>query len=189
MPYELTQPPFSISLREMSKAELRRYADWFCEAIPGRIDQLRNAVLETRGYESWDADATPGSLNTLGKWFAAQVSVRPRSDEEKERIVDKLRFPIEVPGEELTTNTLSLAMDIGMYLSQVFLKSHPYLKWDQPLGSKRFIDYGQPVLTPFRPGSFNPVRMVVTLAYGLVSHRETADGLRELYETWSGLAK
>ncbi len=101
---------------------------------------------------------------------------------------EKTKFPMDLPAEELTTLTLSLAMDIGMYLSQVFMKNHTQLKWEQPLGSKKFIDYGQPVLVSFKPGPFNPVRMVVTFAYGLVGHRKTAKGLRDIYEIWSKLA-
>jgi hypothetical protein len=42
-------------------------------------------------------------------------------------------------------------MDIGMYFSQVLMKNYPSLKWEQPLGNKRFADYDQPCLVGFGP--------------------------------------
>ncbi|MEH2500319.1 hypothetical protein V1294_006798 [Bradyrhizobium sp. AZCC 1678] len=69
------------------------------------------------GYESWQSDQRPASLDLLGQWFVAQIAVRPRSENEIKNIEDKTKLPIDVPGEELTDHTLSLAMDMGMYLS------------------------------------------------------------------------
>ena len=94
---------------------------------------------------------------------------------------------LEISDSELTNRTFSLAMDIAMYLGQVFLKNHPSLKWDQPFGGKRNIDYGQPVLAGFWDGKvpFNPVGGVVTFAYGLKRQSRTGEGLREIYERWS----
>ena len=75
-------------------------------------------------------------------------------------------------------------MDIGMYVSQVFLKNHPLLKWHQPFGS---IDYGQPVLVPFHSGKvpLNPVGIGVGQAYGLLKGTRKGKGLREIYDLWS----
>ena len=188
MTYEPLKPPFTLSFQDMPKEELRRYFEWFERVLPERLSQLAKAVRSTPGYESWQPDGQPASLDLLGQWFVAQIFVRPRSESEINNIENETKFPIDVPGEELTDHTLSLAMDVGMYLSQVFLKSHPSLKWEQPLANKKFIDYGQPVLVAFKPGPFNPVRMVVTFAYGVVSHQRTGDGLRNIYETWSKLA-
>jgi hypothetical protein len=173
----------------MPKTELKRYFEWFMEIRLHRVKVLTEAVNGTAGYEEWLSDETPASLEALGKWFAEQANVRARTDQELKRINEQLVFPIAVPGEELTTQTFSLAMDIGMYLSQVFLKNHKTLRWDQPLGNKAFIDYGQPVLVKFKSGPFNPVRMVVTLAYGLVSRKKTAEGLRNIYDIWSNMVQ
>ena len=74
-----------------------------------------------------------------------------------------------------------------MYVSQVLLKNYPSLKWEQPLENKKFVDYGQPVLVEFGPAPFNPVRMVVTFAHGLISKKKTGEGLRNIYNIWSKL--
>ena len=189
MPYDTVQPRFTLRFREMSKQELRDYFRWFFDVLPTRIRELADAVRETTGFETWQPDETPASLDALGNWFASQAQTRQRTQQERQAIASRSTYPIEIPNEELTNRTFSLAMDIGMYLSQVLLKNHPSLQWEQPLGNKKFIDYGQPVLVGFGAVPFNPVRMLVTLAYGLVIKKETEKGLRELYDIWSKMVR
>lgn len=189
MSYTIIQPPFTLKLREMPKKELHRYFHWFMDVLPQRVNALAGAVKQTPGFETWEPDCTPASLDTLGQWFAGQVETRHRTQEELQTIQSRQPLPIDVPSEELTNRTFSLAMDIGMYFSQVLLKSYPFLKWEQPLGNKRFIEYGQPVLVKFSPGPLNPVGIVVTFAYGLVSKKKTGEGLRNIYNIWSKLVQ
>lgn len=186
MPYEIIQPPFTLKFDEMSKKELKDYFKWFQDVLPERINVLTQSVKETSGFETWRPDQSVTSLERLGEWFATQVQVRLRTEEERQEIASRSRFPIDIPNEELTNRTFSLAMDIGMYLSQVFLKNHPSLQWEQPFGSKKFVDYGQPVLVGFEGNvPLNPVRIMVTLAYALADQTRTGNRLRELYDYWS----
>jgi hypothetical protein len=185
--YDTIQPPFTLKFWEMSKKELREYYRWFMEIIPQRVNILANTVSATPGFEDWKPDYTPASLSTLGGWFATQVETRTRTQEERQELMSSSRNPIDVPDYDLTNRTFSLAMDVGMYLSQVFLQNHPSLKWDQPLGSKKFIHYGQPVLVGGFAGNipWNPVRIAVTLAYGLVKKSKTGAALRDIYDKGS----
>jgi hypothetical protein len=171
----------------MSKKELRAYFKWFQEITPERIAEIASAVKSSPPFENWQPDFTPRSLDALGKWFATQIETRPRTREEIAEFDAQTFFPIERSGVELTNRTFSLAMDIGMYLAQVFLRNHPSVKRDQPLGSKRDIDYGQPVLVGFHGGKvpFNPMGSVVTLAYSLRDNTRTGERLREIYDIWS----
>lgn len=189
MTYEITQPPFTLKFREMSKKELKDYFDWFQKVLPQRLDELTRAVKQTPGFASWQPDLAPASLDLLGDWFALQVETRSRQRNEIEEIESRSAYPIEVPGEELTNRTFSLAMDIGMYLSQVFIENNSSLRWEQPFGNKKFVDYGQPVLAGFGAAPFNPIRMLITLAYGVASKKEGGKGLRELYDIWSKLIR
>jgi hypothetical protein len=116
-----------------------------------------------------------------------QVETRPRTRDEIKEIEARASYPIEVIGNELTNRSFSFSMDTGMYLSRVFLTNHPSLRWNQVFGNKKFVDYGQPVLVEFVTAPFNPVRMLVTLAYGIASKKETASSLRDLYYVWSKL--
>ena len=189
MSYSTIQPPFTLKFREMSKKELKEYFEWFQGILPQRLDELARAVKETPSFEDWKPDFTPVSLDLLGNWFVTQVETRLRTQDEIQEIESRSANPIEVPDEELTNRTFSIAMDIGMYLSKVFLTNHPSLRWDQTFGNKKSIDYGQPVLTGFGVAEFNPVHMMVTLAYGLASKKKTGSRLRELYDIWSKMIR
>lgn len=187
MNYSIIQPPFTLVFREMSKKELKDYNDWFHKIMPERIQILTLAIKSTPGYENWEANSSPESLEPLGEWFFSQVETRPRTSEEIEAIQKRSKFPINIPGEDLTNKTFSLAMDIGMYVSQVLLKKHPTLEWSQPFGNKKFVDYGQPILSGFGKMTFNPVRIAVTLAYSFSDKSKTGGRLRELFDICSNM--
>lgn len=185
MPYATIQPPFTLKFREMSKQELKDYFRWFFDVFPERTRELAEAVKQTPGFETWRPDLVPASLGTLGNWFATQAETRQRAQEERQEIASRSAYPIEIPNDELTNRTFSLAMDVGMYLSQVLVKEHPSLRWEQPLKDKKFADYGQPILVGFGPVPLNPVRIAITLAYGLASKKQSGKRLRELHDYWS----
>jgi hypothetical protein len=182
--YNLIQPPFrTLKFAEMTKKELREYDHWFHEVLPQRIGELEKVMNSSAGFEGWKPSYTPESLDSLGNWFASQVETRPHTRDELKNIPPHIRD--WVAGGELTDRTIALAMDVGMYLSQVFLRNNSPLKWDQIFGSKRYVDYGQPVLVGFGKVPFNPVRMTLTLAYGLESKAKDGHGLRDIYDYWS----
>ena len=187
MSYTLVAPPPPNSpFRERSKNELREYFTWFLSVIEERISQLTTAVWETRGFQIWRADYTVSSLESLGSWFEGQVEMRLRTQEEINRIADSYRFPVLVPVSEyaLTERTYSLASDIGMYFGRVFQKNYPFLQWVHELKSRRFVDYGQPVLRGFGNVPLNPIRVTIVLAQGIAQKKETRRGLLELYRVW-----
>lgn len=189
MRYAILQPPFTLKLREMPKKELQRYFRWFMEVLPERVSGLAEAVRETPGFETWQPNCTPASLDTLGQWFAGQVETRRRTEKELQAIRSHLLLPVDISGEELTNLTFSLAMDVGMYFSQVFLRNCPVLRWEQPLNDKKFADYGQPVLMGFSNAPLNPVRIAVVLARSITNKKQTGSRLRELYDIWSKLVQ
>lgn len=185
--YATIEPPFTLKFREMSRKELRDYFEWFHCVRPHRLGELAKAVRHTPGFEGWRPDLTVTSLGPLGDWFSLQVEIRLRTpDEMQEGELHNICL-VGVAQEELTNRTFSLAIDVGMYLSEVFLNNCQGLRWDQLFGNKKFVDYGQPVLVGFGVVPFNPVRMVVTYAYGVASKKEGGKGLRDIYDIWSRL--
>lgn len=184
MTYDIVKPPFEKNLRDMSRIELKQYFQWFIDVLPQRMDVLEDAVRRTPGFDQWCADYTPSSLAPLGHWFTTQVETRSRSEADLEKTKEQQVFPFDVAGDELTNRTFSLAMDIGMYLGQVFLKNHPSLSWTQDISDKKLIDYGQSLVSGFGSVPLNPVSIVVVLAYGLASEKKTGDRLREIYDIW-----
>ena len=173
----------------MPKSELEAYHAWFARVLPERILELEREVRRSPAYADWHPNGSPASLEALGEWFRTQVAVRARTEAEIEDVELKLTFPIEVPGEQLTNRTFSLAMDIGMYFGQVILKNLGGTKWDQPLHNLKFADYGQPVIMGFGAVPLNPIRIVVMLAYGIASKKQGGGRLRELYDTWAKMRR
>lgn len=159
----------------MTREELVHFFQWFMEIIPARVQELSTLVRSTAGFEFWLPDCAPDSLETLGRWFADQIE-----------IIDPTE-PIDESGNKLTFRTYSLAMDVGIYFSQVLLKNYPMLKWVQPVKHKRFIDYGQPVLVHFGRTMLNPPRVVLGFAYGIARNVHVGNELRRIYNYWSAL--
>lgn len=189
MTYSIIQPPFTLKFREMPQSELKAYREWFLAVLPDRVAALQAEVRRAPEYDAWLADRSPESLDGLGQWFAGKVEVRAKTAEEIEDTRTKLALPIEVPGEQLTNRTFSLAMDIGMYFGETVLKNLSGTRWDQPLRNEKFADYGQPVIMGFGSVPLNPVRIVVMLAYGIASGKQGGRRLRELYDTWAKMKR
>jgi len=185
MPYQVIQPPFTLKFREMSKQQLLDYAAWFRSSLDERTSQLEGAVRATPGFESWAATFTPESLEKLGSWFAGAVATRARAPEEMAELKLQGDLGMSPPDVDLTDRSFSLAMDVGMYLARTFEGTHPGVVWKQYLDNRNFADYGQPVLNGFGPVPLNPVRIAVTLAYGLASKKQTGKRLREIFDYWS----
>jgi hypothetical protein len=169
----------------MPKKELQAYKEWFHAVMPERLTVLARAVKSTAGFQNWEPDLSPESLGPLGAWFRDQVETRTRTAKELGEIEFRLTFPIDIPNEELTNQTFSLALDVGMYFGQTIVKNLPGTRWDQPVKNQKFADYGQPVIMGFGTVPLNPVRIAVTLAYAFAAKEQTGDRLRALFDVWS----
>ncbi len=183
MGYEVLQPPFTLRFGEMSRKELEGYRAWFHEVMPARVAELTRAVKATPGFASWEPDRSVESLEPLGRWFEGRVRKREKTSEEIEETRARLVFPIEIQDWQLTDETFSLAMDIGMYFGSVIVETVRRTRWEQPLGNKKFVDYGQPVIAGFGQVTLNPVRVLVMTAYGIADGEPAA--LRKLYHRWA----
>ena len=179
MTYEIIQPPFTLNFRTMSKRELEGYYEWFKQMIPERICMLEKTVRESES--SWTADRSPKSLSALGQWFVGEVETRPRTSEEMEELRSKLPDSIDISSVELTNRTFSLAMDIGMYLGEVFRKKVCGAEWTLHL--KKNVNFGQPVLTGFKV-PLNPVRVALTGAYRAARGSRWGNHLLSVYKGW-----
>jgi hypothetical protein len=181
MTYVLIEPPF-LDFRERTKSELGSYRAWFIASIPERVRELAAVVKESDGFSDWEPDRTVGSLETLGQWLETQVQVQPRSQDKIQQSLARLAFPVEVPQQALSDRSASLAFDVAMYFAVVVLSNIPGTRWDMLVKSKRLADYGQPVIGGFGQAVLNPVRTILTTAYG-VARGEPAR-LGDLFRTW-----
>src|SRR5450830_1011310 len=144
---------------EMDKNKIKEFYQWFMESLPYCIEELMQMVVNTPGFEEWNADDSPNSLNELGAWFARKVEKQDFTLEEIEAIKSKQVKPTNFATWELTDETKSLALYVGMYYGEVAIKNSPLLSWTQLLGSRKLADYGQPVLGGAGVVPINPVRV------------------------------
>lgn len=187
MSYELIAPPFALTFRDRTRDELKYYYQWYLALIPSRMEVLIREVQAQEKFRDTDFDYTPQTLVSLGEWFGSSVETRPRTAAEFEKINKNAKFPIKVSDVELTNKTFSIAIDVGMYLSQVFLSRFSDLKWQHILGGKNSVDYGQPVLSPFKTLVFNPTQMLVTQAYGISRGSKDGTSLLNLFNIWADM--
>jgi len=185
MSYAVAWVPYPHELRAMSVEELHAFMRAFLDAIPRRIPQLTEVVRESKGYETWEGDLSPYSLDTLGEWFVPNIRTRLWTPEEKERM--RRHFTI-VNIWTPTERTFSLAFDIGIYLSQVFMKGDPSLQWEQLIDDKKRPGYGMPLLTRSGRVLLDPVGEVIGLTFELAANPFGGKKVRRLYDMKSGRA-
>jgi hypothetical protein len=95
-----------------------------------------------------------------------------------------LRPLVEVEDWQLTEKTLSLCVDVGIYLAEVLRGAHPELKWS--LWTRRTVDYHRPVLVGFQGQvPMDPIRIAINVALGMVRGERQPTRLRELFDVWS----
>lgn len=172
----------------MDKNKIKEFYQWFMESLPYCIEELMQLIASTPGFEKWDADDSPNSLNDLGAWFATKVNKRDLTLKEIEVIKSKQVKPIDFATWDLTDETKSLALYVGMYYGEVAIRNNSLLKWNQLLSSRKLADYGQPVLDGVGIVPINPVRVAHSIAYGFIGNN-TRDGmeLRKAYDYWEKL--
>lgn len=170
MEYTLASPPFTLQFMTMKKEELQGYYDWYMEQIPKRIVILEAAVQSTSGFEDWVATKNPESLKQLGQWYSTVAKRKKDGD--------------------LTLQTYSIALDIGMYMSQVMLAFIPGTSWHLELNDlKDFAHYGRPSIAGFTNGYFIPSRFMVVLGQGLAKGIKNGNRLYELFTIWKEYAE
>lgn len=167
------------------KTELEKYFESFIARLADRMDELRDKVNAYSDFVDWHADLSPDSLGDLGCWFCEVVNTRARTADEMRTLRAKLPLPHEISSRELTDQTFSQSVDVGIYFAETLRKNHPTLHWTQDLANRRSIDYGYVVLTGFKGLFLNPVRIGTTYAYGIVAGELGPDRLTTLFEFWS----
>ncbi len=189
MKFTTSCSPATMAFTSMKKEDLNSFYAWFMTNLPYCIEELMQLVRSTTGFERWNPDYSVGSLGALGEWFATKVQKRDLTQAEIEQIKSRLTKPTDVGTWDLSDQTKSLAVYVGMYYGQVAIENNPGLKWEQQLGSKNLADFGQPVVTGSHAISINPVRVASSFAFGLIDGTKKSDQLRKYYEYWAELKK
>ena len=131
---------------EMGKIYLRQYFIWFMESIPSTISRLQTKVREDMKFAQWEASLSRESFEILCIWHAQHLGTM---------IEDKVEINFEngtsaiVDTHYFSDKTYSQVMDVGVYFGECLRHEFKQLKWVQLLTAKRWIDYGEPILTGF----------------------------------------
>jgi hypothetical protein len=187
MEFTTNYSPTTMAFSLMAKDDLVQFRAWFMENLPYCIEELMQLVKTTPGYECWTPDYSPSSLDLLGEWFLAKAKKRSLTLEEIKMLKSGMANHVDIPLWDLTDETKTLAVYIGMYYGQVAIKCNSLLNWEQQLGSKKLADFGQPVVTGLGAVPINPVRIANSIACGLVDGTKTGSQLRKTYDFWSKL--
>ncbi len=196
MQYTLNTPPFYGNWSVLSRNQAKIYYEWYIEHIPKRIEVLQQALRTSKedSYQEWIATKTKLSLDVLGKWLVDNVTVTPVKEERRQEIIQEREAVIpkkylsilELPDEELSEQTLSIIIDVGMYLGETFRHHFPQVQWELYTKNKRYIDYQRPILIGFgKMVDCNPERLVDVLARRIKDKTQDNIGLRNLFEAWS----
>ncbi|HYD34966.1 MAG TPA: hypothetical protein VD999_02770 [Vitreimonas sp.] len=187
MKYQLlSPPPVWKNLIYASKEEGKEFYKWFLDVKEERLKTLEGVVKSTEGYEKWEADFTPQSLDILGKWFKQVAEKRARTPEEIEIERSKLRPPfldLKINDWTLSSKTVSLCFDIGVYFGEVFVRNFSELKWNL-LQKNKFIGNNEPMIEGFGKVYFSPTHMMKIQAYKILEKRDDAANFTKLYNTW-----
>lgn len=188
--YNLIEFPFTDSLFEMPKKQLRAYLKWFVEQITGRIIELNRVVTTTTGYEGWKADYSPESLKTLSEWFMQEVkeNVQALKAKKVDAAMDSDKIPVDIRYFRALGGyrSESLCFDVGIYIYKMLITNvKPDIEWVQDLRNRRNLEFGQPMLnTSEHLYPTNPVGMVRTVALRFVDGGP--DRITEVYKMIAG---
>jgi len=179
-----------MKFQDLDRSDAKKFFDWFQEQIQTRTDVLALYIHSTPGFENWEKDFSPQSLEILGTWFCQQVTTKKRSEKEIEDIYSKAPDwfkTIQVPDVDISAVTVSISVDIAMYLSQVMQKNVAGLQWKLITSPRSSVNYHQPVLAGKGKMVFNPINIIVTYAYGIIRGSKGPERLRELYDIWANI--
>ena len=115
---------------ELTAKQAKEYFNWYMEQIPCRLTKLWEYMKQDRP-EAGPFDYSPESLIPLWEWYETKIEQVPMSQKEIEYQV--ARYPKWIENEirketmKYTDETLSLALDISIYLGETVRKNYPNL--------------------------------------------------------------
>lgn len=176
--------PIDYNFKTKSKEELKLYNLWFFENKNSRLKELNNCVISTLGYEDWITDFSKKSLLTLGKWLKDNVEIEKLT--EKEYAEKRALIPnyIDFEDWDLTIQTRSILVDVGIYFGEVFIQNHQGLAWKQYFSKKKNdADHGHMIIA-LKKRDLNPIRIMLTIGFIFGEKKGSDKELIELYEVW-----
>lgn len=172
---------------ELTPKQAKEYFLWYKSEIPNRIALLWEYMKQERP-EAESFDYSPESLIPLWEWYETKIEQVPMTAKEVEsrvRIFPKyLESEIRKNTKKFTDKTLSLALDISIYLGEVVVKNHPHLRWNYRTRPKREVSVYRPVIDGLNyKMTFEPTRIVFVQMLKSVE-KQNINHLYHIYCHW-----
>lgn len=172
---------------ELTPKQAKEYFLWYKSEIPNRIALLWEYMKQERP-EMEPFDYSPESLIPLWEWYETKIEQVPMTAKEIEsrvRIFPKyLESEIRKNTKKFTDKTLSLALDISIYLGEVVVKNHPHLRWNYRTRPKREVSVYRPVIDGLNyKMTFEPTRIVFVQMLKSVE-KQNINHLYHIYCHW-----
>jgi len=173
---------------ELTPKQAKEYFKWYMEEIPHRLTLLWNYIYQDCP-EIKAFDYSPESLIPIWEWYETKIKQVPMSKEEIEYEVSKypkwMEEEIRKEITKFTTETLSLALDISIYLGEIAVKHHSHLQWGYRTRPKNEFSANRPVILGLsgKRKYFNPSRITFVLMVKF-SEGDQEDSLYDLYHYW-----
>lgn len=174
---------------ELTPKQAKEYFLWYTSEIPNRIALLWEYMKQDRP-ETEPFDYSPESFLPLWEWYETKIERVPMSKKEIEYQVTQ--YPKWIENEirkeviiKYTDETLSLALDISIYLGETVLKNYPNLYWGYRTNPRNEFSANRPVILKLlgkRP-YFNPSRIVFVLMVKFCKG-DNENSLYDLYRYW-----
>lgn len=159
--YSLFSLPHGFKFDQLTRQQARENLRAVVERIPERLGMLESLVrLE---LPAWRADYSEESLATLGEWYVRHVEERPVMAQETVVLKRQMGPGLEFIAEgqiELTRESYSIGIDVGLYIAECIRSRCPRTVWGVELRSKSYIYYNKPVLSGFtHRHEYSPIGM------------------------------
>ena len=170
---------------ELTSKQAKEYFQWYKSEIPNRIALLWE-YMKQECPEAEPFDYSPESLIPLWEWYETKIEQVPMTAKEIEYQVSKypkwIEEEIRKETMKYTDETLSLALDISIYLGEIILKSYPNLYWGYRAKPKNEFSANRPVILKLvgKRAYFNPHRIV----FVLMIKSSKAHGKSQLYDLY-----
>lgn len=173
---------------ELTPKRAKEYFLWYEQQFSGRIAILWEYMKQERP-EMEPFDYSPESLIPLWEWYETKIKQVPMTAKEIEYQVSKhpkwIEEEIRKEMMKYTDETLSLALDISIYLGEIILKSYPNLYWGYRAKPKNEFSANRPVILKLvgKRTYFNPSRIAFVLMIKSSKAHDKSQ-LYDLYHYW-----
>ncbi len=178
----------SYAFFELTPKQAKEYFLWYMDEIPNRLALLWEYMKQERPTTE-PFDYSPESLLPLWEWYEPKIQQVPMTAKEIESRVKKfpkyLESEIRKNTKKFTDETLSIALDISMYLGEVVVKNYPHLRWNYRTRPKREISVYRPVIDGLNHKmTFETSRVLFVL---MLKSAKEQDSMRlyNLYQHWA----